>query len=126
SWTITRPCRRTCRKRSPTISRCAAPADPSPHGRRRRKRGGGNAAPPWVRKLAQRGELLLVVLAQLLELFARHPRDEVTVAVDAGRLERHGDPALADTEEAADVRNRVEIAVAARARNGRDLADVLS
>src|SRR5690606_26888103 len=73
-----------------------------------------------------RGVLLRIVLGQLLELLAGHVRDDVAFLIALETVERQGHRALADAEEAADVDERVQLAVGPGPRDTGDLPDVLA
>src|SRR5690606_13946360 len=58
--------------------------------------------------------LLRVVLRQALELLARHARHQLAFVVDLEPRDRQRDRALTDTEEVADVDQRMHLAVLTR------------
>src|SRR5690606_32128400 len=67
--------------------------------------------------------VLRVVLRQLLQLLAAHLRHDVAVLTALEPVHRQRHRALAETEDSADVDERVQLAVRARARDAGDLAD---
>src|SRR5690606_31960173 len=70
--------------------------------------------------------LLRVVLLQALGLLARHARHELAFLVDLEPRDRQRDGALTDAEKAADVDQRMHLAVLTRLRDAGDLADLLA
>src|SRR5690606_9763259 len=70
--------------------------------------------------------LLRVVLRQALELLARHARHQLAFVVDLEPRDRQRDRALTDTEEAADVDQRMHLAVLTRLRDAGHLTDLIS